>query len=92
MAAGDPAPRDRAAEFKAKGLSEAELKARLTTCEAYMRGALERLTLADLAIVRTTPSGHEHSVSWSLLHAMEHTGIHVGHAQLNRQLWYQRVA
>ena len=29
-------------------------------------------------------------VAWALLHALEHTAIHLGHMQIMRQLWEQR--
>ncbi|MBI5931367.1 MAG: DinB family protein [Chloroflexi bacterium] len=83
--------RDRSAEFKAQGLSVVELKGRFATLEEYAHHALERLTLADLAIVRSVVGRNEKvSVSWALLHALEHTGLHLGHAQLMRQFWELR--
>ncbi|HEX2621217.1 MAG TPA: DinB family protein [Phototrophicaceae bacterium] len=91
MALNDaPLPRSRDMEFEMKGLSETELKERLAASEAYARAGLERLTLSDLAEMRRTPRGTPFSVGWSLLQALDHTGIHVGHAQMNRQLWDQR--
>ena len=94
-ALGESSNRDRDAEFRARGLSEAELKARFAALEAYVEGALSRLTLADLAAVRVINSGTPHqreiTVGWALLHALEHTGIHLGHAQITRQLWQQNL-
>jgi len=26
-------------------------------------------------------------VAWAILHALEHTGIHLGHIQVTQQLW-----
>jgi hypothetical protein len=90
-ALGEPSNRNRAAEFQAKGLSAAELKSRFADVEQYARGALERVTWADLAKVSTvryadTPV----SGGWALLHALEHLGLHLGHAQITRQLWLRR--
>ncbi|MBC8170342.1 MAG: DinB family protein [Anaerolineae bacterium] len=91
MALNDgPSERSRDLEFQMKGLNEAELKARLAASEAYAREGLERLTLADLATMRLTPRQMAFSVGWSLLQALDHTAMHVGHAQINRQLWEQR--
>jgi class 3 adenylate cyclase len=86
----DPSGRDRDAEFRARGVGAAALKARLADALAHSRGVLEELTLEDLEAVRVSPrDGREFSVAWALAHALEHTAIHVGHAQLVRQLWDQ---
>lgn len=90
VALGESSNRDRDAEFAAKGLSIAELKARFGAVEAYTRGACERLTFADFATVRQLPRDRRETVGWALLHALEHTGIHLGHAQITRQLWLAR--
>lgn len=87
---GESSNRDRDAEFRAKGLSVDELKARFAAVEEYARGACERLTFADFGTVRELPRGRQETVGWALLHALEHTGIHVGHAQITRQLWLAR--
>jgi hypothetical protein len=29
-------------------------------------------------------------VGWALLHALEHTAIHLGHIQITQQLWDQK--
>jgi uncharacterized damage-inducible protein DinB len=88
---GEPSNRNRDAEFQAKGLSAAELQARFASVEDYVRAGLERLTLADLAVMRSA-TGRDTQVSggWALLHALQHTGLHLGHAQITRQLWQQR--
>ncbi len=90
-ALGDPSNRNRAAEFQAKGLSHDELKAHFAALEAYTQTALERLALADLAATGATSfDGEAVTKGWALLHALEHTGLHLGHAQITRQLWEQR--
>src|SRR5262245_54854902 len=48
MAVGDPKPRDRAAEFATKGLTVADIKARIEEIRAYAHSAVGRMTLADL--------------------------------------------
>jgi hypothetical protein len=92
IALGDPPDRNRDLEFQAKGLSAAELKARFATLEDYTRGALERFSLADLAESHPVPNrGGDHvSSAWALLHALKHSGLHLGHAQITRQLWERR--
>jgi uncharacterized damage-inducible protein DinB len=94
-ALGESSNRNRDAEFRAKGLSADELKARLAAVEAYAEDALERLTLADLATWRVPNGGtsyqREFTVGWALLHALEHVGLHLGHAQITRQLWQQNL-
>ncbi len=83
--------RDRAAEFRAHGLSANELKAHFAAVDDYARDALERATVADMALVRTMPNRNmQVTVAWALLHALEHVGLHLGHAQITRQLWEAR--
>ncbi|MEP7290820.1 MAG: DinB family protein [Chloroflexota bacterium] len=90
-ALGEPSNRVRATEFEARGLSGTELKARFAALEDYVRGALERISFADLAVVKSARY-HDTPITggWALLHALEHTGMHLGHAQITRQLWDQR--
>ncbi|OGN95230.1 MAG: hypothetical protein A2Z71_07820 [Chloroflexi bacterium RBG_13_50_21] len=88
---GDPSNRNREAEFKVAGMNKADLIQRLTETEAYLEAAFEKLSLTDLETSRIHPRhGNQVSVAWALLHALEHTGIHVGHIQLTTQLWHQK--
>ena len=87
----DPSHRDRPAEFLTTGLVIPALLSKLKESETYMEGAFESLTLDDLDLTRRHPrDGRQVKVSWSLLQALEHTAMHVGHIQLVRQLWEQR--
>lgn len=90
----DPSNRNRPAEFQAKGLTSDELKARFAALEDYARAGLERLALEDMDVIHTirNPDGSTRQVTagWALLHALEHVGLHLGHAQITRQLWEQR--
>ena len=89
MAGGDPVDRVRADEFKADALDGCTLIKRLDDTLAHSQRTLESLTLEDLMIVR--PHGdHEYRAAWSVLHALDHTAVHVGHIQMVRQLWDQR--
>jgi hypothetical protein len=91
VVARDPSGRERAAEFRAQGLDTATLKKRLSDALAHTRGVLEGLTLQDLQVIRISPrDGREYTVAWALVHALEHTALHVGHIQIMRQLWEQR--
>lgn len=91
VALDDVPDRNRDLEFQARGLSAAELDAHFARLEADVQGLLERLSLADLAVIRTVPNrDRQCSAGWALLHALEHTGLHLGHAQITRQLWEQR--
>jgi uncharacterized damage-inducible protein DinB len=85
---GEPSKRDREAEFQVEGLTKEDLIHRLSTAEAYIKGAFEKLSLNDLETQRMHPRhGNQVSVAWAILHALEHTGIHVGHIQLTVQLY-----
>jgi len=89
----DPSHRDRPAEFLTKGLSGPELSRRLKASEDYMMRAFETLALDDLGKTRRFPrDGRQVKVSWSLLHALEHTANHVGHIELILQFWEQRAS
>lgn len=91
---GESSNRNRAAEFQAKGLSKVELKARFEAVETYVEAKFATLTLADLATVQPITNKmmdrDSATVGWALLHALEHTALHLGHAQMTRQLWQQR--
>ncbi|NWG17765.1 MAG: DinB family protein [Chloroflexi bacterium] len=90
LAAQMSSSRDREAEFHTKGLNEAALKQRLAQADDFARQALDGLTLADLDTERRSPRNERtFTVSWALLHALEHTALHLGHIQLTRQLWEQ---
>jgi len=56
----------------------------------YARTALEKITLQDLETTHVSArDGRVLTVAWALLHALEHTALHLGQIQLNRQLWKQ---
>jgi hypothetical protein len=87
----DSSNRNRDAEFLVKGVSKVDLVRRLNDTEAYLRSSLEKLRLPDLEATRLHPRrGIQVSVSWALLHALDHTGTHLGHIELTVQLWQQR--
>ncbi len=89
----DPSNRNREAEFLVKGISKENLILRLNSTEAYIRATLEGLRLPDLEATRLHPRhGTQVSVSWALLHALEHAATHVGHIDLTVQLWRQSNA
>ena len=87
----DPSNPNREAEFLVKGMSKADLVSRLNDTEAFLMAAFEGMRLPDLEATRLHPRhGSQVSVSWALLHALEHTASHVGHIQLSVQMWQQR--
>jgi hypothetical protein len=87
----DLSGRNRKVEFRAHGIDAATLKLRLERTLAHTRGVLDELTPEDLGAPRVSPRDlGEVTVGWALAHALEHTAIHVGHAQITRQLWEQR--
>jgi uncharacterized damage-inducible protein DinB len=91
VAVGDPSGRDRAAEFRVSGISTQTLQQRLVISSAYAQRVIARLTLEDLEQDCVSPrDGRKFTVAWALLHALEHTAIHLGHIQITRQLWEQQ--
>ena len=87
VVAGQASNRDREAEFRARELESAALVKRLADSRAYIAGVLENLTLADLETKRMFRHQREVTVGWVLGHALKHTAIHLGQAQLMRELW-----
>lgn len=83
---GEPANRDRDAEFKAHGLDADAIAQHLNESFEYIRSVLAGLTVEDLASVRYF-RGQKRSVAWILGHALKHTATHMGHIQLMRQVW-----
>jgi uncharacterized damage-inducible protein DinB len=88
VAAQDPKERDRDAEFRSRDVGMDVLKKRLEGNLEYARNALEKFTIQDLEMTRTSArDGRSFTVAWALLHALEHTTLHLGQIQLTRQLW-----
>lgn len=86
-----PCGRNREAEFTVRGLRCGQLLDLLEESMDCARRVFAGLTLADLQAGRLSPrSGHYITTGWALLHALEHTGIHLGDIQITRQLWEQR--
>jgi hypothetical protein len=87
-AAGQPTERNRPAEFRATG-TKMELVERAERWLSDTRSYLDSITEADLG--RRFVRGGENPLDWSvaecILHAVEHTANHVGHLQIQRQLW-----
>lgn len=88
VAGGEPSGRIREEEFKVQGITKNDLKQRLTDSLAYSKKLLESFHIDDLEAEKlSTRDGKSYTVSWGLLHALEHTAIHLGHIQIIRQLW-----
>jgi uncharacterized damage-inducible protein DinB len=87
VAGGDPANRNRPAEFQTHGLDEVALLSRLDASLAHTRATLEKLTLPDLEVRRPGMDQDEVTVAWALFHNLQHIGTHLGQMQLTRQLW-----
>jgi uncharacterized damage-inducible protein DinB len=88
---GDPSFRDRDAEFRTRGISAAALGRRLSDLDAYEAGALERLKVRDLDVWKVSPrDGRQVTVGWALLHALQHTAVHLGHIEILTQQWIHR--
>jgi uncharacterized damage-inducible protein DinB len=93
VAGGRTIPRDRPAEFRATG-SYSDLTARYERWLAGVHEVLDALVPArmeervDVNRYRSVPlaSAQEVSVREALLHALEHSALHLGHIQLTRQL------
>lgn len=87
VAGGDPANRNRSAEFQTHGLDEVALLSRLDASLAHTCATLEKLTLPDLEMRRPGMDRDEVTAAWALFHNLQHIGTHLGQMQLTRQLW-----
>ncbi len=88
---GDPSFRNRDAEFATKGVDAAALRQRILDLDAYELQALEPLKVRDLDAFKVAPKdGRQVTTAWALLHAMQHTAVHVGHIEILTQQWRQR--
>lgn len=93
LAGGEDFHRDRPAEFVSSGAGEA-LLANLEELVVRVHAELDPLDSADMdALVADRagfrPGGRgdaDMTLRDSLLHALEHTALHLGHAQITRQL------
>ena len=80
VAYGEQSVRIRDNEFKAKGVGGEHLRESISACIAFIEQKLTTLTVADLAEERHADRlGRSFTIGWCLLHALEHTAIHVGH-------------
>lgn len=88
-----PSGRIRAEEFETLEATLEQLRSELNNALAHSHEVLSGLALTDLADERPSPT-HERmvSVAWALAHALQHTALHVGHAEITRQLWDQQHA
>ena len=86
IVAGEPANRDRDAEFKVRGLDAESLAQRLNESFECISSSLAGLSMDELTAPRNF-RGRDTSVAWVLGHAMKHTATHMGHIQLMRQIW-----
>lgn len=91
--AGESSNRNREVEFYTQDVTEAELKARLSSSLDFSRNVLDGLKLPDLHELRVSPrDGRQFSVGWVLNHALDHIALHLGHMQVTRQFWEQKQA
>lgn len=86
---GRDARRVREAEFRATAGDAAELLGQLEATHALVREVLGALRPGQLDEV-VAAGERQVTRRWALLHALEHTALHVGHVQLTRQLWEGR--
>ena len=91
VACSDPSGRVRAEEFKVSGMDTIALAENIHAATAYAWAALQKIDLEDLPVEKSRlRDGKPVSAGWALLHALEHTAIHLGHIQITRQLWEEK--
>jgi len=88
MALGDSSGRVRDEEFQVHGLTVDHHTEKINSLTEYAQSALGKIQIDQLEETRFSQAfDQSFTVGWSLLHALEHTAIHLGHIQLTRQLW-----
>lgn len=83
---GQSLSRDRDAEFRVSGLDAAALRADLVWTEGLLRDVLTT-TPAERLEASVTVRERTVTCRWAVLHALDHTALHLGHMQLTAQLW-----
>ncbi len=83
---GKPVNRNRDAEFAARGTAPAQLKARLEEALKGIEGVLSSIGDKEMGEDRKYRDKTA-KVRQIILHVINHTGQHLGHMQLTRQLW-----
>lgn len=89
---GDPSFRVRETEFQARGLTVDALKQRIIDLDTYESASLDTMQLVPWDEERVSPrDGQRITVARALLHALQHTAVHLGHIQILSQQWKQRA-
>ena len=89
IAIDDVIERDRPAEFRAAGYQLEALEARFDTNISYYKIAFDSQSidrLDEVVSFEFLDRSIECSRGWALLHALDHTAEHLGHAGMTRQL------
>lgn len=90
MGVGDEIPRNRQAEFMAKGYEADDLLMRFEENFQYAERALSNFSVSqfgEFREVRLNPNNiWKCTAGWALLHALDHTAEHLGHVGITRQL------
>ncbi|HTE83641.1 MAG TPA: DinB family protein [Dehalococcoidia bacterium] len=93
---GESDDRDREAEFRAEAQDIADVQERADQWLADARRILEPMSTADLDGPCRLPVTRDWMSSLtargSILHAIEHLGMHIGHLELTLQLWTAQKA
>jgi uncharacterized damage-inducible protein DinB len=87
LVGGEPSGRVRDAEFRTQGVDEARLRASLAKSLEHSQTVLARLTEQDFESVHYNAHwDREITTALCLAHVLEHTGLHLGHMQVTRDL------
>ena len=91
VAWGDISGRVRSEEFQVSGMDTVQLTTKINAATQFAHDILEKLSIEDLPVEKSRlRDGRPVTAGWALLHALEHTAIHLGHIQITRQLWDQK--
>jgi uncharacterized damage-inducible protein DinB len=83
---GQPATRDRDAEFVTVAADAAEMIRLLEKTAQETREVFSTLSESDLSGTRQAGDRNV-PVRWCILHVIDHTALHLGHMQITYQIW-----
>lgn len=90
--AGEPSGRVRDNEFKVSDATPEILRQRLADVLAYSLGIVARIRPEELGENRFSPQHNQNfTVAMTLLRTLDHLTEHLGHAEIMRSLWEQKV-
>lgn len=92
MVLQDDSQRVREEEFIVKGAEVESLLKLLSETKEYLHNHINDYANKDFSQEVTTDDHQQNfTVGWCMLHALEHAASHLGHIQVTKQIWEQKI-